>query len=479
MTAFRTRARRIVTGLLLVLAACPGIAAAQPTAADPMKPREPLPAPAGLRPFVIPSQITERALTLDEAVAMALDNAPAILQRFGEYVAAQQRVAQAFSAMLPQLSLLGTINRTDASSRLLSSNGSSSSSTLTAPTPGTGRLSVSQLLFDFGRNLAATDAAKAASETAREQIDLQRDLIVLAVKENYFNQLFAARLVVVNAQAVDRAELNLRSARGFFEVGTRPKFDVTRAEVDVANARLDLIRSQNAVSLARIALNTAMGIAINAPTRVKDILAFEVFELDRERLVAEALNRRAEYRQAKLRALGAEARVRQTYRDFFPNLLGVGSVGAGRTDTDFQGSSSVQSGGVSSTETRDWQIGLELRWSIFDGGNKIARYKEEKANLQAAQAAVRDTELQIWQQVEQGHVSLIEAEERIGAAAKAVESAQENFRLGQGRFDAGVGTIIELTDAQLALTRAQSVEAQALTDYRIAIARLERALGRR
>ncbi|MEK7370012.1 MAG: TolC family protein, partial [candidate division NC10 bacterium] len=364
-------------------------------------------------------------------------------------------------------------------SRLFSSTGSSNSSTLTTPTPGTGRLSVSQLLFDFGRTLAATDAAKAASETAREQVDLQRDLIVLAVKENYFNLLFAARLVVVNAQAVDRAELNLRSARGFFEVGTRPKFDVTRAEVDVANARVDLIRSQNAVSLARIAINTAMGIAINAPTRVKDILAYEVFKLDRERLVAEALNRRAEYRQAKLRALGAEARVRQTFRDFFPTLLGVGSVGAGRTDTDFQGSSSVQSGGVSSTETRDWQIGLELRWSIFDGGNKIARYKEEKANLEAAQAAVRDTELQIWQQVEQAHVSLIEAEERIGAAAKAVESAQENFRLGQGRFDAGVGTIIELTDAQLALTRAQSVEAQALTDYRIAIARLERALGRR
>jgi outer membrane protein TolC len=222
-----------------------------------------------------------------------------------------------------------------------------------------------------------------------------------------------------------------------------------------------------------------MGIAINAPTRVKDILAYEVFELDRERLVAEALNRRAEYRQAKLRAQGAEARVRQTFRDFFPNLLGVGSVSAGRTDTDFQGSSSVQSSGVSTTEARDWQIGLELRWSIFDGGNKIARYKEEKANLEAARAAVRDTELQIWQQVEQAHVSLIEAEERIGAAAKAVESAQENFRLGQGRFDAGVGTIIELTDAQLALTRAQSVEAQALTDYRIAIARLDRALGRR
>ena len=88
---------------------------------------------------------------------------------------------------------------------------------------------------------------------------------------------------------MDRAELNLKSAKGFFDVGTRPKFDVTRAEVDVANARVALIRAQNAVSLARIGLNQAMGIAINAPTRVKDILAYEPVKFDRETLVSEAL----------------------------------------------------------------------------------------------------------------------------------------------------------------------------------------------
>jgi outer membrane protein TolC len=334
------------------------------------------------------------------------------------------------------------------------------------------------MLFDFGRTWAATDAAKANSDTAREQVELQKDLIVVTVKEQYFLQLLSSRLVVVSAQAVDRAELNLKSAKGFYDVGTRPKFDVTRAEVDVANARVNLIRAQNAVSLARIGLNQAMGIAINAPTRIKDTLAYEPVQFDRETLVSEALKQRPEYKQARLQADAAEATVRQTYRDFFPNLFGVTSVGAARTDTDSRGSISTPNGNFT-TESKDWQIGLELRWNIFDGGNKIARYRETKALLEAAQAAVRDTELQIWQSVEQAHVNLVEAEERIGAAQKAVESAQENFRLSQGRFDAGVGTIIELTDAQLALTQAQATEAQALSDYKTAIARLERSLGRR
>lgn len=472
-------ASRILAGFALAALLLPAPATAQPTAADPMAPRVPLTAPGAIRAFPVPAEIASRELTLGEAARIGLDNAPAIIQRFGEYLAAQQRIDQAFSAMLPQLSLFAQATRTDSSSRVWTRGGSQSNGSLTTASPGSGRLSLSQMIFDFGRTWAATDAAKANSDTAREQVELQKDLIVLTVKEFYFLQLLSSRLVVVAAQAVDRAELNLKSAKGFYDVGTRPKFDVTRAEVDVANARVALIRAQNAVSLARIGLNQSMGIAINAPTRLKDTLAYEPVKFDRETLVSEALKQRPEYKQAKLRADAAEATVRQNFRDFFPNLFGVSSVGAGRADTDFRGFQSTLPPGNSTAENKDWQIGLELRWNIFDGGNKIARYREAKALMEASEAGVRDTELQVWQQVEQAHVNVEESEERIGAAQKAVESAQENFRLSQGRFDAGVGTIIELTDAQLALTQAQANEAQALSDYKISIARLERALGRR
>jgi outer membrane protein len=126
-----------------------------------------------------------------------------------------------------------------------------------------------------------------------------------------------------------------------------------------------------------------------------------------------------------------------------------------------------------------YSYGLQLNWSIFDGGNKVALYKQAQAQRDAALARVRDTELTIWQQVERAYVTVQQAQEAIGAAQKAVESADENFQLSQGRFDAGVANIIELTDAQLALTTAQSNVAQALAAYWIAIAQLDRFLGRR
>ena len=459
---------RPLVGLILLLGMLPGWAVAQPTGSDPMAPRKPLPAPSNL-PFITPPEIMAREIALEEAVAIALDNQPTIQARIGDYIASLQRIQQALSPMLPQLSASALGTRIDESTRVHSGGGSThipGDSTV-----GSGRLALSQLLWDFGKTWAATDVAKASAESIREAAEIQKDLIVLAVKEFYFNQLFAARLVVVNAQALERAELNLRSAKGFFDVGTRPKSDVTRAEVDVANARVDLIRAQNAVSLARIALNTSMGIAVNAPTRIRDILTYQKMTLDPNTLVDEAFRRRAEYRQAKFNADAADATVRQTFRDFFPNFFGTTSVGGSTSHFDASGGSTSNSG--------DWQVGLEFRWNIFDGGNKIARWKEAKAAVDAARARVRDSQLGIWQDVEAAYVRVNEAEERIGAAQKAVESAQENFRLFQGRFDAGVGNIIELTDAQFALTQAQSTEAQALADFRIAIARLERAVGRR
>jgi len=411
----------------------------------------------------------EKALTLKEAIDIALATEPNIQARLRDYEAARFRVTEALSAILPQLSGSWTANRQKTEFFRGSIGGTSAGPTPLQSANQTAQVTLSQILFDFGKTFAAVDGARALAEVARLDAEVQKDQVILAVKEAYFDLLFGKRLVAVNQAALARAELNLRSAKGFFEVGTRPKFDVTRAEVDLANARLALIQAQNAVSLARVALNTAMGISVVAPTEVKDILSFEPYPVDQGQLIPEALRQRPEYRRVNALVTSAEASLRQAVRNFFPRSTGSGFYGGTfrnpRTPLD------------DLAET--WQLSLTLNWTMFDGGNRVARYQEAEKNVEGARARVQALELSISQEVVQAQLNLQEAQERIGAAQKAVESAQENFRLAQGRFDAGVGTIIELTDAQLALTQAQSTEARALTDYRIAISRLERALGHR
>src|SRR5881296_1947468 len=400
--------------------------------------------------------IAGRVLTLDEAVAIALEQQPQITVLLFAYAAARYRVDQALAPLLPQLT--GSVSTTKSENPSLSTLGVASTVFRNFDQTVLAQVALSQLLFDFGKNLAATEAARKLQDIALENVELQRQLISLSVKEAYTNILFAQRLIRVNEQALQRADLNLKSARGFYEVGTRPKSDVARAEVDVANAKLAVIQARNAERLALVALNTAMAIDVDTPTTIQDNLVYEPVTLDRQAIRAEALRQRPEYLQAKLSAQSAEALQRQAFR----NITGSGIYGGARKDLQ-----------------ELWAVTLSLSWTIYDGGGRIGRYREARANYESALANIKVTELNIIQNVEQAQIAVTDAAERIQAAQAAVASAQENFRLAQGRFDAGVGTILELTDAQLALTQAQNTETQALSDYRIALYRLDRARGRR
>src|SRR5437762_3831913 len=398
-------------------------------------------AQAAAPPVAERAPIAGRILTLDECIAIALEAQPKIQATLYNYAAARYRVTQALAPLLPQLS--GSVTATQSQSS--ASTTSSSTSRQQFPDTFLAQVQLSQLLFDFGKNLAATEAARKLAEVAVEDVELQRQLISLAVKEAYTNILFAGRLIRVQDQAVQRAELNLRSAKGFFEVGTRPKSDVARAEVDVANARVDLIRARNALRTSRVALNTAMAIDVDTPTEVQDNLIFEAVNLDRGQLRTEALQQRPEYRQAKLRVGAAEATERRTVRDFFPDISGTGSYGGTRPQL-----------------YESWTLGLTFSWSLFDGGNRLARYQEAKANLEGAKQRVKSTELDIIQNVEQAEIAVEEAQERIQAGQALVDSAQENCRLAQPRFDPGVATVLDPTAAQSTLTQPQTTATQPL-----------------
>ena len=432
-------------------------------------PREYLAAPTGIRPFPTPEETKGKPLSMEDAVRVALDNQPIIMARISDYQAQLQNIAIAIAPQLPQISgqWNGFWNQVPTSVQSppgqtvplsMVRNVTVQQRFLTT----TATVTAQQLLWDFGKTLAATDAARAGAKSSAENVEIQKQDTVRLVKEAYYGLALSNRLVQVSQQALDRALVNLRSAKGFYDVGTQPKSAVTRAEVDVATGQLNLITAVNNVNIFRLTLNQLMGIPISTPTEILDNLAYSHVEFDQKNLLNEAFARRPEYKQIKALYEQADYTVKQQFRNFFPNVVAQGTYGSARADMN---------------ET--YSYGLQLNWSIFDGGNKIAVYKQAQAQRDAALARVRDTELTIWQQVERAFVTVQQAEEAIGAAQKGVESADENFRLSQGRFDAGVANIIELTDAQLALTTAQSQVAQALAAYWIAIAQLDRFLGRR
>ena len=300
-----------------------------------------------------------------------------------------------------------------------------------------------------------------------------RDLVVQNVRQAYFNLLRARRLVRVADAALARSELNLRSARGFYEVGTKPKSDVTKAEVEVANARVDVIRARNLVRFNEATLANALGLEATVPIEIEDILTYEPVTLDSAQLLAEALANRPELRQAQARLDAARAQLSGARARYLPDLAVNGSVGTASNDAI------VSTDGVSGVSFGDtWSIVGQLTWNLFEGFFTQARVKETQALVETARANYDTVELQVRLEVEQAYIAVVEAGERFGATEKAVESAQENLRLSQGRYDAGVGTILDLTEAQLSVTNAEADSVRAVTDFRVGLAVLDRVVGR-
>jgi len=440
------RVRPFVLALLLTVTTAAVAAAQPPSATSP-------PAAAG-RP----------TLTMVRAVDTALTSQPELRARLYDYAAARWNVLSALSPLFPQIT--GSVGAVR------------SHSTTLFTAPGTGvttavsvdrqladtfsaQLSLSQLIFDFGQTKAATDAARKLAEVARENIEVQRLVVALTVKEAYTNVLAAQRLIRVQEQALARNELNLSVAKGFYDNGLQPQSAVSRAQVDVANAHLALVQARNAERLARVALNTAMSVDLDTATEIEDNLVYDSLALDHRSLRDEALAKLPEYKQSKLQGDVADAQARVAARSFFPTVSATASRGA-----------------IRSSLNETWSVGVVMSWNLFDGGNLIAKYQMARANVQAAQLRVQNEALNVLQSVEQAAISVEQAQESILVSRTAIAAAQETYELAQGRYEAGVGSILELTDAQLAFTQAQNAEVQALSSFRIALYQLDRAIGR-
>ena len=433
-----------------------------PTPAPGTRPAATTPAAGAPAPAVpAPGQV----LSLPAAIDLALKLNPALRSGAEGRRAAEARVPQAQSGYYPRLDATGSLSSSKVSSSSLERTGRSDSTAVV--------LQGRQLLYDFGKTSALVDEARAGVRVSDAELERIREVVVLNVRQSYFTLLQARRLTGVADAAVSRAELNLRSARGFFEVGTRPKSDVTRAEVEVANARVGQIRARNSVRLAEVSLVTAIGLEAQRSIEVEDILEYEPVPLDPAAFLTEALENRPELGQARARLEAARAQLGGARAGFWPDLNLNGSYGTSSGDALV----GVDGFAVASFgET--WSVSATLSWNLFQGFFTTHKVRETTALVEVARANYDAFELQVRLDVEQAYITLVEAAERIAATAKAVESATENLRLSQGRYDAGVGTILDLTEAQLALTNAEADQIRALTDYKLGLAALDRAVGR-
>jgi len=411
------------------------------------------------------------ALTLQESIDLALRQS-VVIHSAGEAVqASESKKKEAFTGFLPKLSTYYSYTRLNEPPQ--------SRSTIT-PVPftpvqvGTAdnynwAVELRQPVFAGGGIKAAYDINRIGAEVSRLEQEAVVQDIIRDVGVSYFQILKAERILDVAKQSLEQLEAHRNVAQQFYDAGVIPKNDLLQSEVQLANGQQYLVQAENSLELAKSQFNTVLRRDLNTPTRVEDILQYKAYAASLEECLKVAQDRRPEVKTSLSRVEQSRKTVDLDKSEYYPSVNLVGSYGWFGDTADIQGSRYQ--------DQENWSVMARAEWKFWEWGRTRHKVDASRNRERQAQDALANVKDQVALEVKNAYLLMREAEKRIFVAKKAIEQAEENYRLNEERYKEQVATSTDVLDAQTLLTRAKSDYFNALSDYHIALTRLERSTG--
>ena len=325
-------------------------------------------------------------------------------------------------------------------------------------------LTLNQPIFAWGRYYKSYQSAKLNLAAAHKELDAAHNQLVLDVSEAFYRVLLSLEFVKISEQTVELVEKQLKIAQNLFEAGASTNFDVLRAEVLLANAKSNRIRAKNgargAIDVYKNVLNIDLGESID----VQGSLERPVLEFDLEPLIQLGLEKRPELHQLQFSEGAAKKQVDVAKTRSRPAL-------------SFFSNYQLDHNERLEEMNRIWNLGVALNFPIFDGLATRAAVKQAESGLKQTQLGKQQMANAIELEIRSAYLNLLESKTLIDVQRETVEQAQESVRIANLRYENGMITSVELTDAQLALSQAEVNRLQSLHDYAVGFIRLEKAIG--
>jgi outer membrane protein TolC len=415
--------------------------------------------------------LSAEKLTLQQSIDLALKQSVLIQSAREGVKGAQAQKQEAFTGFLPKFSTSYNYTRYREEPGLTTSLPGSQPFTMTTGTKDnyTWVVEAKQPIFAGGGIVANYQAGSLGEEIATmDEAAVVQDT-VQDVKVAYFNLLKAEKLLDVAKQSVERLEAHRRMSQDFFDVGVVPRNDLLRAEVELANGRQNLVRAENAVEMAKARFNTLLRQDINTPMEVEDILALKPYIKSLDECQKLASENRSEIKSTTLKVEQSQKMVKLARSEYFPSVNVVGHY-------ERYGDKSSVSGSPYRDQDNSYVMGV-ASWNFWEWGRTKNRVEASRSRENQMAYALANLKDQVALDVKNAWLTLHEAQKQVAVTQKAIEQAEENLRISRERYREQVGTSTDVLDAQTLLTRAKSDYFNALSDYNISMARLERAMG--
>jgi outer membrane protein len=326
-----------------------------------------------------------------------------------------------------------------------------------------------QPLFTGGGLIANYEASKIGEDAAHTEEVAKKQDVVQEVKIAYYDILRVQKIQETARQSVEMLTAHRDVAQNYFKVGMIPQNDLLHAEVELANGQQTLVKAKNAVEIAKARFNTVLKRKIFTPVNIVDILKYQAYEKSLEDCWEVAVKNRPELKIAILKTAQAGKLVNVARSEYFPTLSLIVNY------ERFGDNPSVA--GSNFKDAESWYGMGVANWNFWEWGRTKFRVDASKARENQASDALKEMNDQVALEIKYAYLNLQEAEKQITVSQKVIEQAEENFRISEERYKERVATSTEVLDAQTLLTKAKSEYANALGDYNINYARLQRAMG--
>ena len=282
----------------------------------------------------------------------------------------------------------------------------------------------------------------------------------------YFKMLNATNMKALRQESVDRLQAHLDNVIAQYNVGIVARADVLRSEVELANAQQNYITASNQYDVAEATLNNIIGTPLGTTLLLKDRLQYDPYENDMAYCLAYSEQHRPELKQAEYAIDSAEAALVVARSGHMPKVYANASNNWGGNGSDWPGD-----------DDENWSVGVTASMNVFDSGVTWSKIHAAQENLAKAKESQRQIKDNVELEVRTDYLNLREAEKRITTTQVAVASAEEDYHIAVVRYQAGVGTNIDVMDAQEALTQAKTNYYQALYNYNTSKAALNTSMG--
>lgn len=397
-------------------------------------------------------------MTLARCIEIALGNNPQINAAFNDILASDTRIKQVWSNYFPQVSWqtgytrIRQLQLSDALGENLVFNYFM-----------LGQITLQQMLYDFGVTQNQATIKKLDYEAYKTTLGAIINDIIYQTKDAYYALLQAFENKKVAQDTVDKFDMFYNQAKAFYEIGMNPKVDVTIAEVNLSNAKLQLIQADNAVNLAVARLNNIMGVPFIDKYNVVERLRYEPVNINFQKSIEIARDARPELKLAELKVESAKQTLKLVKKSYFPTLSIEGQL---------------QIGGKSWASNYGYNFGGYLNFPTVNGMLIKNEIKEARYLYDKEIANAKNTQNQIYLEIQNAYLTLEEKKNQIPVAMLTVKQAKENYELSFGRYRVGEASPTELKDAQIAYQQAQLSYSNALYQYNSAKAELEKAIGK-